>query len=122
MKLSKYDFADLIAIVKGGMTIEQVAEKYSTSVENIHRECNRRGIHLTKRRLRVTRTYKYVTEVTEYDSVYQCAKALGVDSATIKSKIEGKNCRKLARYKIEYIDKEEYYDEQTGERYIVEYS
>lgn len=122
MKLSKYDYKDLLAIVEGEMTIEDVSKKYGVSVENIHRACIRRGIHLSKKRVRVTLKYKYVSEVTEYDSVYQCAVALGVDSATIKNKIEGKPCRKLSRYKIEYITKEEYTDEQTGERYSIKQS
>ena len=120
MKLSKYDYADLVAIVMGEMTIEEVAKKYGTSVKNIQKECSRRGIHLAKRRVRVTRKYKYVTEITDYDSVYQCALALKVDSATIRRAINGEKGKKLARYKIEYIDQEEYIDEQTGERYIVE--
>ena len=119
MKLSKYDYQDLLAIVKGDMAIEEVAVKYNTDVKTIQRECNRRGIHLTKRRVRVTRTWKYVTEVTEYDSVYQCALALKVDSGTIRRVINGEKTRKLARFKIEYIDQEEYIDEQIGERYTV---
>ena len=119
MKLSKYDYQDLLAIVQGDMTIEEVADKYNTDVKTIQRQCNRRGIHLTKRRVRVTRAWKYVTEVTEYDSVYQCALALKVDSATIRRAINGEKGKKLARYQIEYIEQEEYVDEQIGERYTV---
>lgn len=120
MKLSKYDFADLVAIIIGSKTLEEVAEKYGVDVKTIQRECNRRGIHLVKKQVRATRKYKYVTESTEYDSVYQCAEAFGVDSSTIKRAIEGEHIKKLGRWKFEYIQKEEYYDEQTGERYIVE--
>lgn len=119
MKLSKYDFADLVAIARGDKTLEQIAEKYGVDVKNIKRECNRRGIHLVKKQVRATRTYKYVTESTDYDSIYQCAEAFKVDSSTIKRAIEGERIKKLGRWKFEYIEKEEYYDEQTGERYVV---
>jgi len=119
MRLSRYDYQDLLNIVKGEVSIEEVAQKYGVSIKTIRKECNRRGIYLAKRPVRVTRTYKYVTEVTEYESVYQCALALGVDSATIKRAIAGEYIRKINKYKIEYIKKEEYYDEQIGERYSI---
>ena len=37
----------------------------------------------------------------------------------IRRVINGEKTRKLARFKIEYIDQEEYIDEQIGERYTV---
>lgn len=119
MKLSRYDYQDLLDILVGKATVEDIAVKYGVTAKTILQECNRRGIYLAKRRVRVTRRYKYVTEVTEYDSVYQCALALNVDSATIKRAIAGEHIRKLGRNKIEYIVKEEYIDEQTGERYSI---
>lgn len=101
----KYDRNDFELVIEKRKTIQQVAKKYGVSVETIHRQMNRAGYHISKRKIIIISPY----QLTECDSVNECAKQLNVSHTTIYNALKGKMPKILEE--LEITIKEEKVDE-----------
>lgn len=101
----KYDRKDFELIVERRKTLEQVAKKYGVSTQILHRQMNRAGYYISKRKIIIISPY----QLTECDSVNECARQLGVSTTTIHKALKGEKPRILQE--LEITIKEEKPDE-----------
>ena len=92
----RYDYNDFQAIVEKKVSIEQIAEKYNTTIKSIHRQMNRAGFYLSKRKIVVCSPYKKIV----CSSIYEVANQLGISHTSVINALKGKEVRVLQELEI----------------------
>ena len=82
----KYDYNDFQAIVDKKITIEDVAKKYNTTTARIHRQMNRAGYYIAKRKIIITSPYKKIV----CGSISEVAQQLGISNTSVINALKGK--------------------------------
>lgn len=96
----RYDYKDFQAIVDRKMTLKQVAEKYNTTPDRIHRAMNRAGYYISNRKIIIISPYKRI----ECRSVAECAKQLNVSTTSIVNALKGKNVNIFKELNIKIVE------------------
>ena len=97
----RYDKKDFQLIVEKRKTIEQIAKKYGVAPQTLHRQMNRAGYYISKRRIIIISPY----QLTECNSIQEAADQLNVSHTTIRNALKGKKPKILED--LEIIIKEE---------------
>lgn len=92
----KYDYSDFQKIVDKELTIEDVAQKYNVSKELIHRQMNRAGYYISKRKIVITSPYKQI----QCDSISEAAKQLNISTTSVINALKGKEITILKELNI----------------------
>ena len=92
----RYDDDDLLDIVSGNKTKEQVAEKYNTKISVINRAMSRRGLWVRKKRIEIITPYgnKVCNSITE------TANELGLSHESIRRALRGLPVKMLTEMEI----------------------
>lgn len=93
----KYDYNDFQAIVDKTKTIEEIANKYNTTPQRIHRQMNRAGYYISKRKIIIYSPYKKI----ECKSVSEAADQLGISTTSVINALKGKEIVILKELHIE---------------------
>ena len=82
----KYDYNDFQAVVDGKLTFEDLAKKYNRTTSIIHRQMNRAGYYISKRKIIIVSPYKKIV----CNSISEAANQLNISNTSIINALKGK--------------------------------
>jgi len=85
----KYNEKDFENVAKGKADIDEIAEFYGVSRENLRKAMNRKGYYLRKTRIKIVSPSK--TKVVK--SISSCAYELKVSERTIRNALKGERVK-----------------------------